>query len=236
LTETVVVEPVLLDGAILERDLAVLGERQTREGCAFVTADKKSKPGSPQHWARPVLVEIDFAEARRLLLCFDRRQVPDDHKALKAEALERGWWVPKGLNDEWLLNKGWEDYYERKRLEDEAKPPQTPQSLTELIQTDVDRRLIAAAQDWGIKAPLVDQLTDEWRLHIINILRARVAAVAIRDLEDRIFKPQPPKRRGKPEGAWNKKLLKREELLGVEATGTKAVVNRRNRRRAKTKY
>jgi hypothetical protein len=185
-------------------------------------------------WTTPTLVEINFAEARRLLFRFDRRQVPDDHKALKAEALERGWWVPRGLNDEWPINKGWSDYYKRKRRE--AKPPQTPQSLTELLQMDEDRRLIAEASFWGIKAPLADQLTDEWRLHIMNELRARVAAVAIRALEDWILNPQPPKRKGKPKGAWNKKLLKREELLGVEATGTKAVVNRRNRRRAKTKY
>jgi hypothetical protein len=218
LTETIVVEPVLLDGVTLERNLAVLGERQTREGCAFVTADKKSKPGSPQHWARPVLVEIDFAEARRLLQHFDRRWVTDRQKTLKAEALERGWWAPKGLNDEWPMNS-WEQHYERKLRA--AKPPQ---SVTELLN-DVDRRLIALAQTWEIKTPSLSQLTDEWRILLLNELKARVANVATRLVEDAIFNPPPPlKQKGKPPGAWTE-----ESKLSQD----EAVVKRRDRRRSK---
>jgi hypothetical protein len=71
---------------------------------------------------------------------FDRRRVTDRHRTLKAEALGRGWWVPKGLNDEWPMNAYWEQYYEGKL--NGAKPPQ---SVTEILQRDVDQRLIALA-------------------------------------------------------------------------------------------
>ena len=199
--DRIAIEVVLLDGIILERNLAVLGERQTHNCSVF---------------------DSEFAGARRQPKNFDRRRVKDRDVALKAEALGRGWWVPKGLNEEWLLNKGWKDYYEKKRSGARA-----PQSVTELIQMDVDQRLIALARNWGIETPLASQLTDEWRLDLRNKLQARVAEAAKRMVDDAIFTPRPPQRRGKTPGAWNKNPPKSQD---------KATVKRRERRQAKTKY
>jgi hypothetical protein len=157
-------------------------------------AGKKSKPESPQpkrkRWATPIWVEIDFVEARRLLHRFDRRRVTDRQRFLKAEALRRGWWVPRGVNDAWRMTPAWEQYYERKLRE-----PEPPHSVT-----DVDRRLIAEARIRGIEPiPLAHQLTDELREYLLIELLVRVCGAAIRDLESRIFTPPPPpKQRGRP--------------------------------------
>src|SRR5262249_42778152 len=125
---------------------------------------------------------------------FDRRRVKDNHKASKDRAYKHGLWVPKGMNDIWLMTEGWEQYYKRRC---EAVPP----------QKDEDLRLIALARAEGVKMiPRTSQLTDEWRCYLIDELRVARTNAALRKLHDEIFSAPPqPKRKGKPKGAWNKK-------------------------------
>jgi hypothetical protein len=144
---------------------------------------------------------------------FDGRRVKDRDRVLKAEALARGWLVPAGLNETWLMNPAWEKYYEEKRKN--APPP----------QKDTDLTLIALARTWGIEpVPRPSQITDEGRRLLTKRLRAKVAKVALRVLDDALRSPlQPLKHTGKPRGAWWA-----EEKLD----DSQSVTKRRNNRRA----
>jgi hypothetical protein len=197
-----------------------------------MTADKKSKSGSARpKWIKPTvkrpglwetgkvlagLSETEFAEARSVLQHHDRRRVTDRQRFLKAEALKRGWWVPRGVNDEYRMHPAWEQYYEQRLRE-----PEPPDNLT-----DVDRHLLAKARIMGIQpVPLAHQLTDEWRDSLWIECRISVAVAAIREFDAQLFNPPPPpKQRGKTKGAWNKQSPKTQDP---------AVVKRRTDRRAK---
>jgi len=138
---------------------------------------------------------------------FDARTVSERHRNLKARALERGWWVPNGLNDEWRLNKGWEQYYERKLRESHP------------AVSRYDESLVAEARSRGIKTPLASALNDEWRLD----LKLKIAEDAI---DNRMFKRTA---RGKTPRAWNKEHPRKQEPAVVARRV-------RRQSKAKTRY
>jgi hypothetical protein len=171
---------VLVDGGVLERNLAVFGDS------AF---------------------DFKFAEAQRLLHRFDARRVPELHRNLKTRALERGWLVPSGLNDEWRLNKHWQQYYDGKLKG--AYPP---------VERS-DECLIAEARSRGISTPLATALNDKWRLY----LKLKIAEDVILNRMTRRTA------RGKTPGSWNKaqprtqdeEVVKRRTKRQSKATTTK---------------
>ena len=112
----------------------------------------------------------------------DGRRISKAHLRLKALALGRGWWVPRGLNTEWLPNKAWKKYYVRKRRPD--RPPVARE----------DECLIALARSRGIKTPLASALNDAWRVDL-----------ALRIVDDMIRERLETREPHRPASAWNKR-------------------------------